>query len=172
MRLPVRTMAFTGVASSDWVLLGFLGLSAPSSAETVHLHFDPDIPQIAFAAADIKAALEKRDVGVQTRNLTHLAKHDSGQKVVIAVASDENVASMLSDQGDKLAVGLGEQAYALRTKSKPELSYWVPGGDTVGAMYGGLQLVENIHFKDMAETFHEDDAPHLKNRGIKFNVPL
>jgi len=60
----------------------------------------------------------------------------------------------------------------IRSTSKPDLSYWVLGGDDNGAMYGGLQIAENIQFNGMAEAFNEDDAPHLKNRGIKFNVPL
>jgi hypothetical protein len=46
------------------------------------------------------------------------------------------------------------------------------GGDDNGAMYGALQVAENIQFNGMAEVCHEDDEPHLKNRGIKFNVPL
>ena len=35
-----------------------------------------------------------------------------------------------------------------------------------------LQIAENIKFKGLTDACHEDDAPHLKNRGIKFNLPL
>jgi hypothetical protein len=48
----------------------------------------------------------------------------------------------------------------------------VLGGDDNGAMYGALQIAENITFEGMTSAFTEDDAPHLKNRGIKFNLPL
>ena len=39
-------------------------------------------------------------------------------------------------------------------------------------MYGGLQLAENIQFHDLARSYDEQESPHLKNRGIKFNLPL
>jgi len=34
----------------------------------------------------------------------------------------------------------------LRTTSKPQKAYWVLEGDANGAMYGGLQIAENIQF--------------------------
>ena len=145
---------------------------ALSSAETVRLYFDPATPQIAFAAGDIKAALEKRKHTVQTHGLGALAKAGSGKKIVLAVATDKTAAAMLSAQGGKPVAVLSAQAYALRTTTAPDLSYWVLGGDANGAMYGGLQLAENIQFHDLARAYDEEEAPYLKNRGIKFNLPL
>ena len=49
------------IATFAWMLFALLGLSARSSAETVRLYFDPATPQIAFAAGDIKAALETQE---------------------------------------------------------------------------------------------------------------
>lgn len=152
--------------------LFLFGLAGSSSAETIRLYFDPATPQIAFAAADIKASLQKRKHSVETAGIAALAKAGPGKKIVLALATDKAVASMLSAEGGKPAADLGEQAYAIRTTSKPGLTYWVQGGDANGAMYGGLQVAENIQFEGMTGAFNEDDAPHLKNRGIKFNVPL
>ncbi|OYW74433.1 MAG: hypothetical protein B7Z37_17875, partial [Verrucomicrobia bacterium 12-59-8] len=147
-------------------------IASPSSAETIRIYFDPAIPQIAFAAGDIQTALKKHKHTVETANLAALSKAGPGKKVVLALATDKSVAAMISAEGGKPASDLGEQAYAIRSTTKPDLSCWVQGGDAVGAMYGGLQIAEHIQFKGMAEAFHEDDSPHLKNRGIKFNVPL
>ena len=144
----------------------------PASAETIRLYFDPATPPISFAAGDIKTALEKHKHTVETADLAALSKAGPGKKIVLAATTDKAVASMLSAEGGKPAADLGEQAYAIRSTKKSGLSYWVQGGDAVGAMYGGLQIAENIQFKGMTEAFNEDDAPHLKNRGIKFNVPL
>ena len=134
------------------------GFSAFSSAETVGLYFDPATPQIAFAAGDIKAALEKRKHTVETHDLAALAKAGAGKKIVLAVATDKTAASMLSAQGGKPAAGLGPQAYALRTTTAPDMSYWVLGGDANGAMYGGLQLAENIQFHDLARAYDEEEV--------------
>ena len=116
------------------MLCALLGFPALSSAETVRLYFDPATPQIAFSARDIKAALEKRNHIVQSQNLATLRRDDSGKKIVLAVSTDKLAASTLSAQGGKPVAGLGIQAYALRTTTKPDLSYWVLGGDAAGAM--------------------------------------
>ena len=170
-RFDQRPLLFTRLAAA-WSLIALLGFAALSSAETVQLYFDQATPQIAFAAGDIKAALEKRKHTVQTHDLAALAKAGSGRKIVLAVATGKTVASLLSAQDGKPAAGLGPQAYAIRTTTKSGMCYWVLGGDANGAMYGGLQLAENIQFHDLARAYDEQEAPHLKNRGIKFNLPL
>ncbi len=58
LKQPKKNMSFARIPTFVWGLLTFLGSSALSSAETIRLYFDPAIPQIAFAAADIKTALE------------------------------------------------------------------------------------------------------------------
>ena len=70
----MTTMPFTPIATAAWILIAFLGFPALSLAETVRLYFDPATPQIAFAAGDIKAALEKRKHTVQTHALAALTK--------------------------------------------------------------------------------------------------
>jgi hypothetical protein len=168
----MKTMPFTRIATATWMLLALLGLSALSSAETVRLYFDPATPQIAFAAGDIKAALEKRNHTVRTHDLAALTEAGAGKKIVLAVAADKTVASMLSAQGGKPAAALGAQAYALRTTTAPDLSYWVLGGDANGAMYGGLQIAENISFSGFSGSFDSEESPFLLNRGMKLNLPL
>lgn len=169
LRVQRTFTRITGIAS---MLCALFGLPALSAAETVRLYFDPAKPQIAFAAGDIKAALEKRNHTVQIQKLSTLAADDSGKKIVLAVATDRTAASILSAQGGKAVAGLGTQAYALRTTTKPDLSYWVQGGDAAGAMYGGLQLAENISFHGLSGSFNSEESPLLLNRGMKLNLPL
>jgi hypothetical protein len=172
MRLPMNTLPFTRIATFAWMLFVLLGFSALSSAETVRLYFDPATPQITFAAGDIKAVLEKRNHTVRTHDLAALTEAGAGKKIVLAVAADKTVASMLSAQGGKPAAALGAQAYALRTTTAPDLSYWVLGGDANGAMYGGLQIAENISFNGFSGSFDSEESPFLLNRGMKLNLPL
>lgn len=165
-------MFLTPIAPFSWVLFALLGFSALSSAETVRLYFDPATPQIAFAAGDIKAALERRNHTVETCDLAGLTNAGSGKKIILAFATDKTVTSTLSTQGGKLAAGLGTQAYALRTTTKPDLSYWVLGGDAVGAMYGGLHIAETISFSGLSGSLNNEETPFLLNRGMKLNLPL
>lgn len=46
----------------------------------------------------------------------------------------------------------------------------VSGADANGAMYGGLELAELIHTGTAVKD--ADSAPHIAQRGIKFNAPL
>ena len=125
MKKTIHTGAVSLPPTLTWMLFALLGFPAPSPAETVRLYFDPARQQIAFAAGDIKAALEKRNHTVQTHNLSALAKDDSGKKIVLAVATDKIAAAILSAQGGKPVAGLGTQAYALRTATKSD---WDPSG--------------------------------------------
>ena len=68
---------------------------------------------------------------------------------------------------------MGTQAYALRTTTtNSHLSYWVVGGDAAGAMYGGLQIAENISFNGYSGSYNSQESPFLLNRGMKLNLPL
>ena len=149
-----------------------LGAPADSIADTVRLYFDPAIPQIAFAAGDIKTALEKHKHTVETADLTALSKAGSGKKIVLALATDKAVASVLAGEDGKPAADLGGQAYAIRSTTKSDLSYWVQGGDAVGAMYGGLDIAEAIRMGTLDSLQDSEHSPHIAQRGIKFNIPL
>ncbi len=154
------------------LLAALLGFSTLASAETLGLYFDAATPQIAFAAGDIKAALEKQNHSVETRGLDALANDSPGKRIVLAIAADKTITAPLSTQGGKPAAGLGEQAYALRTTTKPDSSYWVLGGDAVGAMYGGLQIAENISVNGFSVSYDYEVSPFLEYRGMKLNMPL
>ncbi len=140
--------------------------------DTIGVFYNLDTPQHEFAAGDIKTALEAEGYMVELNDLSSLDENYEGKKVVIALESNSQVTTLLLTQGGSAAKSLGEQAYALRTTSTPEMSYWVFGGDDNGAMYGGLQIAENINFNRFEGSYNEEESPHLINRGIKFNIPL
>ncbi len=167
-----HTHPITRINTAVWMLLAFLGVFSPAWAETVRLYFDPATPQIAFAAGDIKAALEKQKHTVQAHDLGALAAGGSGKQIILALATDKNVAGLLSAQSGKPAVGLGDQAYALRTTTKPDLCFWALGGDVTGTMYGGFQIAENIKFNGFTGTYNNEESPTILKRGIKFNLPF
>ena len=140
--------------------------------ESVAVFVDSAVPQLEFAAGDIQAALETKRFSVEIKALDSLTESHQGKKVILAFASNTKVAALMANQGGKAAPAPGNQAYALRTTTTPEMSYWVLGGDANGAMYGGLQVAENIQFDAFTGSYDEEESPYLKNRGIKFNIPL
>jgi len=156
------------------VVVCAVGCTTLAPAETVRLYFDPGNAPVSFAVGDIKAALEQEGHEMETNALTALGEQWRGKRIVIALASDGDVISRLrAEGGSAVPPALGAQAYALRTTTNSgQLSYWVLGGDVVGAMYGGLQIAENISFYGLQRSYNTEEVPFLLNRGIKLNLPL
>jgi hypothetical protein len=156
------------------LVAGALAFALPTllRAETVGVFFDPNEPQSKFAAGDVKTALEQNKVTVEMLPLASLQESYAHKKVVIAMESNPAVAAVLAAQGGSKASGLGAQAYRLQTTDGPQKSYWALGGDTSGAMYGGLQLAENITFDGLSKKYDEKGSPDFLQRGIKLNLPM
>lgn len=154
------------------ILSIFSVLAGTIVGETVGVFYTLQTPQQEFAANDIRKALEAKGFAVEFREISTLGEAYAGKKVVIAMASDTAVIALLEAQGGSDLPELGEQAYALRTTTAPQLTYWILGGDDNGAMYGGLQIAENIHFSGLTGSYNVEESPYLKYRGVKFNIPL
>jgi len=153
-------------------LVALLAIPTIVSAEIVGLFFDANVPQIKFAAGDVKTALEAKNFKVEIFPLTALKASYSNKKVVLALASDKVVTQILKSQGGSIPTGLGEQAYGLRTTASKQNSYWVLGGDANGAMYGGFQVAENIRFNEFKGIYNNEESPAILKRGIKLNFPF
>ncbi|MFC1761111.1 hypothetical protein ACFL6U_03425 [Planctomycetota bacterium] len=143
-----------------------------SHAQTIGLFYDSIVPQIKFAATDIKNALQSKGFTVEVLPLTSLSTSYSNKKVVISLASDASTNKVLNKQGGAGLPALGEQAYALRTTTTPQTTYWAIGGDENGAMYGGIQLSEHFTTNGFSGTYNNDEKPYMLNRGMKLNMPL
>lgn len=126
--------------------LSILAIAIPIKlfAETVGVYYDTTAEQIEFAAGDVKTALESRHFTVEIIDIGKLNDAYPNKKVVIALGTDIRVKEILSALGGTFPSGLSEQVYALRTTTQGQTSYWLLGGENNGAMYGGLQLAENI----------------------------
>jgi hypothetical protein len=144
------------------------------NAETIGVFYDKTVPQFEFAASDIKTALEKKGFVAELKPIADLSVSYANKKIVIALKSNASVLALLAKQGGTITKldTLGEQAFALRTTKSKQLSYWTIGGDVAGAMYGGLQVAENISFNSLSKSYNEEQEPYIKKRGIKFNIPL
>lgn len=162
-----------GICAKSLIVTLFL-ISQPKMtvAQTVGLFYDRNIPQHEFAAGDIKAALEDNGYTVELKDLSTLKKRYKNTKVVVAIQSNSKTTSKLDTEGGDPVSELGEQAYTFRTTDKSSLSYWVIGGDVNGAMYGGLQLAENIRANGLDGIYNETESPYVLKRGIKYNIPF
>ena len=143
-----------------------------SFSQAVGIFCDSNVPQIKFAANDIKNALQSKGYTVEVLSLSTLSSSKAENKIVIALASDAAAIRVFANKGGAVLPVLGEQAYALRTTTTPQNTFWALGGDVNGAMYGGLQLAENIRNYGFDEIYNSQESPYILNRGIKANLPL
>lgn len=142
------------------------------SAQVITVFYDFSKPKIEFAAKDIRTALEAKGYSVTLSELSMLSGKHASKKIVLSTVGNSQVRDILLQQGGSEVKSLDEQAYALLTTTRPEKTYWVIGGDDAGAMYGGLQIAENISFNGFAGVYNSESSPFVKKRGIKFNIPL
>lgn len=147
-------------------------LSYMAYSQNVGVFYDSDIPQIKFAAEDIRTALETKKFKVEMLPLSALNEKYTDKKVVLTLATDKTTVALLASQGGKLPTGLKEQGYGLCTTSKPQTTYWVVGGDANGTMYGGFQIAENITFNGFAGIYNNQESAAIPRRGIKLNLAL
>ena len=106
-----------------------------------------DDPKVAFAVGDLRTAL--RGVGCS------LASEDADVRIVF----------------DTFKPGMGPQAFRIRREGEHVIR--VVGGDSLGAMYGGLELAEMITLGGgLAAIEKKARKPYIFRRGIKFNIPL
>ncbi len=130
------------------LLAALAALPGASGADEVALACDPDCAPAAFAAGRVKEALEEIGHSVRTG-----AGAPSGPSVEIAVGN----------------LPRGPESFEIR---RTGTSIRVLGADPAGAMYGGLDLAEQIRMTGaLGKVTERSASPRFPFRAIKFNLP-
>ncbi|HUR56272.1 MAG TPA: carbohydrate-binding family 6 protein, partial [Opitutaceae bacterium] len=101
---------------------------------------------------------------------------DRGQPALaFAAAEIERAAATAPDRAPlavslEIAPGGDPQAYRIERPAADRVR--VVGSGTPGAMYGGLDVAEALRLGTTASLKAGARAPHIAQRGIKFNIPL
>ena len=136
--------------TQTYVVLLIIALSAVnfcSAGQKVAITGIDGDPLVAFAIGDIKQALQKSDYD--------LVDQDAELHIVFAIFES----------------GMGPQSF--RIQKEGDRTIRITCGDSLGAMYGGLELAEMITLGGGLHAVQEKARkPYLLRRGIKFNIPL
>lgn len=145
--------------------LAFANLwSPPAHAARAVLAFDAHMAPIAFAARDIEAALRARQYRVQ-----HREEWQAGAARAEVVVSF----SLVERSDDPQFESLASEGFLLRNVPLEEhRELVVIALDAAGAMYGGLELAEQIRASGIEGVRDTDRSPYMSLRGTKFNIPL
>ena len=133
----------------------------------VTLHYDAQIPQVRFAAGEIRATLARQGTAVIENGSVNAAS----TQLILAVG--EAGTQLASTLGVPPLKATAPQSYTIRKRTvDSQTTYVVIGTDAVGAMYGGLDIAEALRLGTLAKIADAEHSPHIAQRGIKFNIPL
>lgn len=139
------------------IVLLLAALSCAFGADGLALRVDPATGRRGqFAADEIQREARGRGIPVA---LDSAANTSAGVQVALSVAPS---ATAGAPQSYRITV----QRSGRRTRIE------VHGADAAGAMYGGLDIAEAIRTNTLDTLRDSTHAPHIAQRGIKFNIPL
>lgn len=146
-------------------------LRAPAAESAWALLYDPDVPQVRFAASEIRAACAARGAPLFEEPLDRLAQAAAPVRLVIAAgpAASKLAAALSVKPLEKTS----PQSYAIRRAGQGgRRTVAVLAADAAGAMYGGLDLAEAVRTGTLDAIAEADHSPYIAQRGFKFNIPL
>jgi hypothetical protein len=152
--------------------LGLLAQSGAPAQDEVGALYNAAVPQAAFAAGELRLAVQARGDRWVSAGLDGLMKAKQPTRVVLASSVEES-RRVANDLGLAPLESAGPQSYSLRKKiDAASKTYVVLGADPTGAMYGGLDLAEAIRCGALDAVKDGHHRPYIARRGIKFNIPL
>jgi hypothetical protein len=155
------------------VLIAACGI-APCLSKTAGIVMDAESPRIRFAATHIESALRASGFDIERDARKLLESQDETTLVVQFAPSTEALhfgkmnPSMKTTTPTQAAEGFSLRRAATGSKSK----FVVFSADDGGAMYGGLELAEQIRVRGIDGVVDTDIDPRMATRGVKFNLPL
>ena len=150
----------------------FVICAAVAEAAHVLLIYDSSKPHIAFAAGDIRKALDHHGHTFIAPPFAEVENTTSDIRIVLATMEDHQALDRHARDGGVNPSGLEPQGFALSTTENPAKAFWVLGADSSGVMYGGLELAKKLHVYDVSGSWNFQQNAFIKKRGIKFNIAL
>lgn len=152
----------------------FSFFAGPTFAATATVICDKNDSASLFAARDMIAALQEKSYGITgLQEVNALSGGSVDLRFVFARKGLANVESALASENGSAVGPLKPQGYAYRlTTSGSRTTYWVIGADTVGVMYGGLDLAHSVRIGDLSGVTNLERNPYITRRGLMYSLAL
>jgi hypothetical protein len=162
---------------SGIVVVALLAGAALSPATTFGagavLYSDPGSPPESFAANEIESALRDGRVNVARVNSTIANSFVGTATTFVTFDSMQRSGVYPRIESPPDPASVTPEGFALRHVTEEKRHYfWILSGDSAGAMYGGLELAEQIRTRGIEGVVDTDRNPYMPLRGTKFNIPL
>ena len=158
-------------AASMWVVMAWFALVAavparPVMAADALIDFDPQSAPMMFAVAEIESAL-------QARKFTVIRRGDRPVKPTPFTGDVSIRFSTANLPGDPQAPDVKPEGFdLLLVRDGKRRLVNIRSTSAAGAMYGGLELAEQIRARGVEGVADTRRNPYLSLRGTKFNLPL
>jgi hypothetical protein len=146
--------------------------AAPLWAADAEIGFDATSAQTSFAVDEIEGALRGRGYTVR-RKVTLPPKSPLPVTIDFMRESNAWAISILAHLAANGTEKIEREGFRLRRQPGKGLEhFYVFSADDAGAMYGGLELAEQIRARGVEGVIDTDRNPYMPMRGTKFNIPL
>ncbi|MEO0333619.1 MAG: carbohydrate-binding family 6 protein, partial [Bacteroidota bacterium] len=123
------------------------GCASPEE-KTITIYTNDESPTIQFAIGEIQQSLTEKNFDVEIKS-----------------DSDADIAILVEESNSNLK----PEGFSLKKANDKVI---ITGIDAAGAMYGGLELAEQIKIHGLANVQEASHNPYMEMRGTKFNIPL
>jgi len=147
--------------------------SAFGSAAQVVIHVAPEVAPANFAATEIEQALQARGDTAKRVALSDFDTSGSGQHIILASMRDQAIVDSMRNAHVSLPETTQPEGFSIRRSQNGSADVvWIVGGGPGGAMYGGLEVAEQIRLMGVQAVESMDRTAYMEMRGTKFNIPL
>ena len=137
-------------------LIFMVGSCSNPTSKLITIYYDKDCELQEFAVNELSRSLEGKAYKVDLSSALNISESSKGVSIVFSSTG-----------------GQEEEGFSIQAKEQgSEKVIEIAGGDKAGAMYGGLELAEQIRIYGMDGIKEMERDPYMKMRGIKFNIPL
>jgi hypothetical protein len=152
------------------LLLFLLFVSTAVLAQITNVYFNSS-PQVDFGVKELEKSFKIGEI--QKFDLYLFREDIPGSNIVLAQLKDESIIrSLQKTVGEKLKDLKSEGFSIIISSGKKGKTFYVVGFDEPGLMYGTLELAEQIKLNGMNGVTGTKQNPYMKERGVKFNIPL
>ncbi len=144
--MPIKNLPFNSLIVFVFSLI--LITSCNVSQNRIILYVQDDNPKIQFAVDELKKVLHEKGLNIQ------FGEQEQSDLIIVTDPDSPSIKS---------------EGFIIKRNGK---QITVTGFDAAGAMYGGLELAEQIKLFGIDGVKETSQNPYVELRGTKFNIPL
>lgn len=131
--------------------------------------YDKSVSHYIFTASEIKNEMQKVGYSITEVSMSKISGVTSPLRIIITTINSPEARKNI-----KQLTSISAEGYMIRRElNKAVTTIWIIGADSVGALYGGLEVAESAKINGNLNLLKNITRnPYIGSRGIKFNIPL